>query len=154
MKDKTLKWRVHTPNLLKEIVENNPTAWTLRTPVLLFRQILTTLAECAIRLDNPELNVLMLRLQLYDVEPDKLGKAIEAQEERMELPKMTFEQDWMPKWLDVEDGGAARIYPVGADMDATSGMEVRLHSYDESLAHTDFRQFEGKRLRVTIEVIE
>lgn len=68
------------------------------------------------------------------------------------MTKMVFEQVWEAKFLDVEDGGAARIYPVEGPI--ADCMEVRLHSYDESLKHTAFKQFEGKRLRVTVEVVE
>lgn len=82
MKETLLKWRSHLPNLLIEIVEGNPTAWTLRIPILLTREILTKVAERAIEIDDPKLNVLMLRLSLYDVAPDKITEAIDAQEQR------------------------------------------------------------------------
>jgi hypothetical protein len=59
-------WRVHTANLLTEIT-NNPTAWVLRSPLLIFDDILRQVAQRAIELNDPELNKLMIRLTLYSV---------------------------------------------------------------------------------------
>lgn len=59
------EWKVHTTHLLQEIVIN-PNMWALRTPVLIFRQLLAAVATRAIELDDPELNRLMLRLALYE----------------------------------------------------------------------------------------
>lgn len=66
---------------------------------------------------------------------------------------MVFEQDWNPAWLEVQDGGEARMYPVQS-VEPWSMMEVRLHSYDTGKTHEHFLMFEGKRLRVTVEVLE
>ncbi|MBP2463914.1 MULTISPECIES: hypothetical protein [unclassified Rhizobium] len=78
-----MKWKVHTPNLLKELVENNPTAWALRMPVVIFRNILGSLAERAIAIDDPDLNILMLRLGLYEVHPTEIDAAIANQRGRL-----------------------------------------------------------------------
>lgn len=78
-----MKWKVHTPNLLKELVENNPTAWTLRMPIVIFRNILASLAERAIAIDDPELNILMLRMGLYEAHPTEIDAAIDAQQARL-----------------------------------------------------------------------
>lgn len=64
-KDKNLKWRVDTPSLLAEIC-NNPGVAILKIPLNIFRIKLIELAECAIRINDPELNVIMLRLALYE----------------------------------------------------------------------------------------
>lgn len=53
----------------------------------------------------------------------------------------------------VEDGGAARIANLSNDNE-DSCLFVRIQSWDELLRHDEFREFEGKRVRVTIEVIE
>lgn len=79
-----MKWIVNTPNLLKEIVENNPSAWILRTPVIIFRSILSSVAERAIKIDDPELNILMLRLGLYEVPPLEVNNFIDGQKARLE----------------------------------------------------------------------
>lgn len=79
----SMKWRSHLPNLLIEIVDSNPTAWALRMPIILTRSILTEVAERAIELDDPALNILMLRLSMYAVEPEKITEAIDAQEARI-----------------------------------------------------------------------
>lgn len=76
------KWRVHTPNLIREMVEGNPGGWALVQPANIFLRMLTAVAGRAIELDDPELNILMLRLQLYDVEPAALTAAIDQQEAR------------------------------------------------------------------------
>lgn len=60
-----LHWRVHTPNLLKEVLEN-PSCAILSQPLNIFGKLLAMVAERAINLDDQELNKLMLRLTLYD----------------------------------------------------------------------------------------
>jgi hypothetical protein len=67
--------------------------------------------------------------------------------------RIVFEQEWTPNYLSVEDSGAARIYCV-EPVDESLRMEVRLHGYDEDCNHETFKQFEGKRIRVTVEAIE
>jgi len=77
-----MKWKSHLPNLFKEIIDANPTAWALRMPVVLTRNILAELAEYAIKLDDPKLNVFMLRLALYEVSPENTDRVIAVQEKR------------------------------------------------------------------------
>lgn len=79
----TAKWRVDTPALIKEMVECNPSAWILGKPGTIFVRILGSLAERAIKLDDPELNILMLRLGLYDTAPADISEAIQQQEDRI-----------------------------------------------------------------------
>jgi hypothetical protein len=65
MNDKVLlKWKVHTPNLLKETL-TNPGTSALSTPFSIFGKLLAAVAERAIELKDPELDKLMLRLTLY-----------------------------------------------------------------------------------------
>jgi hypothetical protein len=78
-----MKWRVHMPNLIKEMVEGNPSGGALMQPANIFMRIMCLVAQRAIELDDPELNVLMLRLQLYDIEPGDLTAAIDQQEARL-----------------------------------------------------------------------
>lgn len=59
-------WKVHTPNLLKEIIEGNPHSWALRQPVLIFRSILVEVAQRALELEDDELLGLMQRLTLVE----------------------------------------------------------------------------------------
>ncbi|HDY89429.1 MAG TPA: hypothetical protein ENH82_15100 [bacterium] len=63
-----LTFRVHTSNLLKEIVECAiPTsAGVLYVPVNQFRLLLCAVAERATKLNDPELNKLMCQLTLYE----------------------------------------------------------------------------------------
>lgn len=74
-----LAWKVHTPNLLRELVENNPSAWACRIPVMILQRLLIELAERAIAVDDPELNSIMLRLQLYDVDPREIDAQVTQQ---------------------------------------------------------------------------
>lgn len=70
---KTLEFKVHTPNLLKEIVEyalpkNNG---MLFVPINQFRQLLIKVAERCSELNDPVLNKLMCQLTLYEcADPD------------------------------------------------------------------------------------
>ena len=61
-----VQWRVHTPNLLKE-VSNNIGAEILRQPIRIFGELLAEVGECAIRINDPELNALMMRLTIYSM---------------------------------------------------------------------------------------
>lgn len=60
------QWKVNTPGLFKEIVENNSQCWIFVQPLNIFQSILKQVAERAIELNDPKLNSLMLRLALYD----------------------------------------------------------------------------------------
>ena len=59
-----LLWRVHTANLIKEIL-CNPCTQILRIPLLTLRFLLIKIGERAIQLNDPELNKLMIRLSIY-----------------------------------------------------------------------------------------
>ena len=59
------KWSVHTPQLLREILNNNGTA-ILSVPINMFGKLLAQVADRAIQLNDPELNALMCRLTLYE----------------------------------------------------------------------------------------
>jgi len=58
-------WKVHTPLLLKEIVENNPQVSTAARPLDIVAKILYVVADRARELNDEELNSLMCRLTLY-----------------------------------------------------------------------------------------
>ncbi len=60
-----LKWKCHTPRLFEEILLNPGTS-ALQQPLVIFRSILVEVAQRAIELNDDELNLLMLRLTLYD----------------------------------------------------------------------------------------
>lgn len=64
--DDKFKWTVHTPNLLKEILECNPGMGTLKIPIQIFRHLLNEVGKRAVEINDPKLNCLMIRLTLYD----------------------------------------------------------------------------------------
>jgi hypothetical protein len=76
---KSLTWLVDTPRLITELVEGNPSGGILKQPVNIFRGLLISLAQRASEIDDPELNILMLRLNLYDVPHASLLDKIEEQ---------------------------------------------------------------------------
>lgn len=67
-----LDWKVHTPELIKEILNNNSTG-TLRIPLTIFQNLLGMVADRAIKINDKELNRLMIRLTLYE-NADPLSK--------------------------------------------------------------------------------
>lgn len=87
-----VEWRVHTSNLLQEILTNHGTG-VLTTPLQIFGSLLAEVAKRASELDDPALNILMLRLTLYDQgDPDKhphteIDAVIAAQRKRIEDKK-------------------------------------------------------------------
>ncbi len=56
--------------------------------------------------------------------------------------------------FDTEDSGCAMIGQVDRDGNAEErGLFVRIHSWDEGKKHADARLLEGKRVRVTIDIL-
>lgn len=66
MEEINLRWKVHVPNLLSEIMTNNETA-IFRQPLYILRSILVEIAERSSELNDPVLNALMCRLALYEI---------------------------------------------------------------------------------------
>ena len=59
-------WRIHTPALLKEILNNSQCA-ILRIPIKMFGDLLSQVGDRASQLNDPELNALMMKLTIYQV---------------------------------------------------------------------------------------
>ena len=76
-----MTFSVNTIGLLTEIVESglDIRMGVLKTPINIFRNLLGQVAERATELNDPKLNVLMLRLWLYEASPEDLPKLIEEQ---------------------------------------------------------------------------
>lgn len=74
-------FRVDTMGLLSEICDAglNRNMGILKIPLNIFKNILGEVAERAIILNDPKLNILMLKLNLYEVEPHEICEAIEYQ---------------------------------------------------------------------------
>jgi len=64
--DSELIWRVHTPNLLKEVAQN-PNVAPIAMALQILGLVLYEVGECASRLNDPEMNALMCRLTIYDI---------------------------------------------------------------------------------------
>lgn len=82
------KWKCNTPGLIEEIGNCCTEAPALVTPLRILQRLLQELAEVAIRIDDPELNVMMLRLSLYDVPHMKIDAAIKRQRKRMKTKEV------------------------------------------------------------------
>jgi hypothetical protein len=76
-----MTFSVNTIGLLTEIVESglDRRMGVLKTPINIFRNLLGQVAERAAELNDPKLNVLMLRLWLYEASPEDIPKLIEEQ---------------------------------------------------------------------------
>lgn len=81
--DINLEWKCNTPGLIEEIANCCTDATALITPLRILQHMLEELAAVAIRIDDPELNVMMLRLSLYDVPHMKIDAAIKRQRKRI-----------------------------------------------------------------------
>ena len=81
----SLYFRVDTIGLLTEIadagLERN--MGVLKIPLNIFKNLLGEVAQRAIILNDPELNILMLRLALYDVKQTDIHEAIEIQKSKI-----------------------------------------------------------------------
>lgn len=71
------------PDLLREMVGNHPDPGPLVRAVNLTIPIIRDVAARAIEIDDPELNILMLRLALYEVDARDRVAAIEHQRRRL-----------------------------------------------------------------------
>lgn len=87
-----LGWKVHTTDLFEEIsanIKHNP---QVRIPLQILRNLLAQVAQRAIKLDDPQLNRLMIRLTLYSIadphSPDYDSEAVERilRKEKAENP--------------------------------------------------------------------
>jgi len=81
-KAETMYFRVHTLNLLNEIADHAIPRKTgvLKVPLNQFKNLLALVAQRATQLNDPELNILMLRLTLYEVDTYEIVDAIKQQE--------------------------------------------------------------------------
>ena len=75
-----MEFDVHLPNLLKEVM-NNPGSSILRIPINTTIGLLRELAGLAIKIDNPELHIIMLRLGLYECSARERVEAIKRLKE-------------------------------------------------------------------------
>lgn len=73
-------WKVHTPNLLKEIAQNTNQP-ILSKPINIFGRLLAEVGKEAIRINDAKLNALMCRLTIYSMadpeSPDYDKKALD-----------------------------------------------------------------------------
>ena len=65
--DERLYFRIHVPNFLKEIANNNKLGGVLIVPLNTLRIYLGKVAERASELNDPKLNLLMCEMSLYEV---------------------------------------------------------------------------------------
>ena len=86
MEKETLEFRVDTNQLLTEITEFGlpRTMGVLYRPINIFRNYLCRVAERAIELNDPKMNILMLSLGLYEVQNREIPAAIEQQKKIIE----------------------------------------------------------------------
>lgn len=61
-----MTWRVHTPNLLKEVA-SNPNLLAAHIPLQILAHLLAQVGERAAQLNDRQLNALMMRLTIYSV---------------------------------------------------------------------------------------
>jgi hypothetical protein len=67
VKEVPFAWRVHTPNLLSEIINGHTGGWIFRAPMIILGELLHQLGERAAQINDPELNALMCRLTIYAI---------------------------------------------------------------------------------------
>ena len=75
--------RVDTPYLIKQVFDN-PGSSQLRIPFNTVLRLLAAVAERAIELDDPKLNMLMIKLNLYEYDPKDGSKLIDECLKRIE----------------------------------------------------------------------
>jgi len=79
MKNK-VQFNLDVPQLLIEIT-NNENIGILKIPLNILREKLVKVGEVAIKLNDPELNILMLEMKIYEMEHSKIYDEIEKQKQ-------------------------------------------------------------------------
>lgn len=76
-----MTFRVDTMALLTEIVDCalRENQGVLKIPLNIFKNLLAKVAERATEINDPELNILMLSLNLYEIPHNEIQKAIDNQ---------------------------------------------------------------------------
>ena len=92
MTTENLNWRCHTTGLFEEILAN-PSCAILQKPLRIFRLMLADVAQRCIEINDDKLNLLMMRLTLYDC-ADPLSEnynpaIIEQLEQKLEAEQNT-----------------------------------------------------------------
>ena len=64
--NKKILWKVHLPNLMKELIDHTNIN-VLTKPMVITCRIIDEIATRAAELNDPELNALMCRLTLYEI---------------------------------------------------------------------------------------
>lgn len=79
-------FRVDTMALLNEIADAglDRRMGILKIPLNVFKNLLGQVAQRAIELNDPKLNILMLSLNLYEVAPEDIPATIEEQQKIIE----------------------------------------------------------------------
>lgn len=75
-------FRIDTNQFLNEIADCAipQSMGVLKIPLNIFKNLLAQTAQRATEINDPKLNILMLKLGLYEVSPFDISKAIETQE--------------------------------------------------------------------------
>lgn len=64
-------WRVHTPNLLNEVISGNTGGWVFKIPMQILGDLLYQVGQRAAQINDTELNALMARLTIYSMADPK-----------------------------------------------------------------------------------
>lgn len=86
-----LYFNIDVPSFLTELQQNASKAqsYVMRAPMNILKTKLAKIAERAIELDDPQLNILMLETKLYEVEHDKIQELIQKQKDRINATRKT-----------------------------------------------------------------
>jgi len=84
---KELRFNIDAPALLNEIADAAlmKNMGVLKIPLNIFRLYLVEVAQRAIELNDPEMNVLMLKMKMYDVNHSDIENLIEIQQGKIRL---------------------------------------------------------------------
>lgn len=86
----TYQTRVHTPEMIKEILTSKDMG-IMHIPLLILRGILAEVAQRSAELNDPKMNALMMRLTLYEVSDPN------SKEYNADLVNQTIESAYTPQ---------------------------------------------------------
>lgn len=86
-----MEWSVDTPALLNDIIPNAMQKETISPSILvIFRNLLAEVAQRATELHDPQLDILMLRLNLYEMEGKNGGEKNHNRVKMIEVLKKEY----------------------------------------------------------------
>ena len=145
--EELMVWRVHTANLLGEILKNQSCA-ILHTPLDIFRRTLVCVGERASELNDPVMNALMCLLTIYEID-DPL---VEGYDPKRVREVLKCADEWLRKRVQQTNNNQTKRTKNERKVSKANAKKVRSDEMAESRGEVDKSRY-VKRVRRTGDVL-